>query len=369
VLRRSLLSLCGVAAVALAGCGSSSPTTTTAGVTASLGARNLPTIKLPAYVPGPLDGLSTKRSRALRRPLAIIVENYAPDSRPQTGLSQASTVFETLAEGGVTRFMAIYLEHDARKVGPVRSTRMYFDAWAAGLHTILTHVGGNDDAQALLWHLPKVFNIDENRWEKSLYDTGTPLFWRSTNRVAPHNMYTSTFKLRSYAVKNRQNWVYTQASFPHKSPAPRAKRGHTSIINIHFENPLYPADVPAYDVRYVYTRATNSYERFMGGAPHVDTLNNRVLRPANVVILKTGPAVADPAAGPTPQSILIPVSGRGKAWYFMDGHVRAGHWKKGSDPNSPLHLLNARGKPVAFNPGQTWIEVTPAGSPSNWTVK
>ena len=38
----------------------------------------------------------------------------------------ASTVFETLAEGGVTRFMAVYLEHDARKVGPVRSTRMYF---------------------------------------------------------------------------------------------------------------------------------------------------------------------------------------------------------------------------------------------------
>jgi hypothetical protein len=353
--------------VALAGCGSSSPPTTS--VTGSLGAHTLPTIKLPAYVPGPLDGLSTKRSKALRRPLAIVVENYAPDSRPQTGLSQASTVFETLAEGGVTRFMAVYLEHDARKVGPVRSTRMYFDAWAAGLHTILAHVGGNDDAQALLWHLPKVYNLDENRWEKNLYNTGTPLFWRSASRAAPHNMYTSTFKLRSYSARNHQNWVYTQAAFPHKKAAPSANRGHTTVINIHFENPLYLADVPAYDVRYVYTRATNTYERFMGGAPHVDAGNNRVLRPANVVILKTGRAVADAAAGPTPESILIPVSGRGVAWYFMDGHVRKGHWLKGSDPNSPLHLVNAKGKPVALNPGQTWIEVTPAGSPSSWRVK
>jgi hypothetical protein len=117
-------------------------------------------------------------------------------------------VVETLAEEGVTRFLAIYLEKDATKVGPVRSTRMYFDRWAAGFHSILAHVGGNDDAQALLWHLPSVFNVDENRWEVNLNDTGTPLFWRSHDRAAPHNMYTSTYKLRAYAGRNHQNWAY-----------------------------------------------------------------------------------------------------------------------------------------------------------------
>jgi hypothetical protein len=366
VFRRSLLSLFGLGAFALAGCGTSAQTT---GVSASLGAHTLPTITLPAYVPGPLDGVSTPRKLALRRPLAIVVENYAPDSRPQAGLSRASTVFETLAEGGVTRFMAVYLEHDAAKVGPVRSTRMYFDYWAAGLHTILAHVGGNDDALTLLWHLPKVFNLDENRWEKSLYDTGTPLFWRSSTRVAPHNMYTSTYKLRAYAKRNGENWVYTQASFPHKRAAIRAERGSGTTIDLKFENPLYPADVPAYDVKYVYSRSSNTYERFMGGAPHVDANNGTVLRPSNVVVLRTGPAIADLAAGPTPQSILIPVTGKGVAWYFMDGHVRRGVWKKGSDPNAPLQLLSEKGRPVAFDPGQTWIEVMPPNSPATWSVR
>ena len=217
-----------MACLALAGCGGSS----TASLGTSLGAKSIAAIKPPPYLPGPLDGYSTPRARALRRPLAVVVENYAPDSRPQSGLSRASMVIETLAEGGVTRFMAVYLENDAAKVGPVRSTRMYFDRWAAGFHAILAHVGGNDDAQAWLWHLPNVFNIDENRWEKSLYDTGTPLFWRASDRAAPHNMYVSTYGLRAYANRNKQDWTYTGASFPHKTAAPLKQRGHRTTIDI-----------------------------------------------------------------------------------------------------------------------------------------
>jgi hypothetical protein len=354
-------------ALILAGCGSSpSPTT---GVSASLGAKTLPSIQLPAYIPGPLNGEPTPRARALRRPIAVIVENYAPDSRPQSGLAAASTVFETLAEGGVTRFMAVYLEHDATKVGPVRSTRMYFDYWAAGLHSVLAHVGGNDDAQALLWHLPKVFNLDENRWEVNLYNTGTPLFWRSSDRAVPHNMYTSTLKLRAYASRNRQNWMYLRASFPHKQAAPLRQRGKATTISMAFENPLYPQEDPNYDVRYVYARGSNSYERYMGGVAHMDSNTGRPLKPANVILLRTGPAVADPGAGPTPQSILIPVRARGVAWYFMDGHIKKGRWQKGQDPNSPLRLLDAKGRPEAFNPGQSWIEVLPSSSPASWTVR
>jgi hypothetical protein len=301
--------------------------------------------------------------------VSVILENLAPDARPQSGLAAASTVFETLAEGGVTRFMAVYLEHDATKVGPVRSTRMYFDYWAAGLHSVLAHVGGNDDAQALLWHLPKVFNLDENRWEVNLYNTGTPLFWRSADRAPPHNMYTSTFKLRSYADRHREDWMYVQASFPHKQPAPFKQRGKATTISLSFRNPLFAQDDPNYDVRYVYKRASNTYERYMGGVPHVDTNTGSALRPANVIVLRTGPAVADPAAGPTPESILIPVRARGVAWYFMDGHVKKGVWQKGQDPNSPLRLLDRKGRPESFNPGQSWIEVMPSSSPASWSTR
>lgn len=356
---RTLATLAAVAGILVAaGCGGSA----SSNVTAALGARSLPTISPPAYVPGPFDGYSTPRARAIRRPLAVIVENFAPDSRPQSGLGAASTVIETLAEGGVTRFMAIYLENDSAKVGPVRSTRMYFDHWASGYHSILVHVGGNDDAVQALFHLPKVFNIDENKWEISLTDTGTPLFWRSTDRVAPHNMYVSTYKLRAYAAKKGQNWAYAGAYLLHKSPSALSRRGKAQTISIGFADPLNPVAQPAYAVKYVYDRRSNVYLRYMGGAPHVDADTGRQLRPANVIVMQTGNATPDPNAGPTPESILIPVIGKGTAYFFHDGKVQRGMWRQ---PNqyAPLHFYDARGREAAFNPGQTWIDVVPSSSP------
>jgi len=346
----------------LAACGTSSTASSGSSATPkSLGLKSVPAIKPPAFIPGPLDGQSTPRAVALRRPLAIIIENYSPESRPQTGLSAASTVIETLAEGGITRFMGIYLEHDAPKVGPVRSTRMYFDNWAAAFHAILNHVGGNDDAQNLLWHLPSVFNVDENRWEVNLYDTGTPIFWRSADRAAPHNMYTSTFKTRAYAYGQHQDWAYTQAYFVHKQWAPLKQRGHSGQIAITFMNPLNPIDQPDYDVRYVFNRASDTYTRFMGGSPHIDAATGKALAPSNVVIMRTGDATADPNAGPTPESILIPTIGKGRAWVFRDGTVQASTWQQ-ANTFAPLRFYDRKGRQIALNPGQTWIEVVPASS-------
>lgn len=360
---RRFLVLCCAAVTFLSGCGQASTTST-----AALGASSLPAIQPPAFLPGPLDGQSTPRSKVERRPVAVIVENYAPESRPQSGLGAASTVIETLAEGGITRFMAIYLEHDSPKVGPVRSTRVYFNRWAAAFHVILAHVGGNDDAQAELWNMPKVFNLDENRWEVSLTETGTPLFWRSPDRVAPHNMYTSTFKLRSYAQRHGQNWAYSNAYLLHKAPAPLARRGHTTTISIDYEDPLNPQLQGDYAVRYVYNRSANTYVRYMGGVRHIDADTGHVLSPANVIVMKTGNAAPDPSAGVTPESITIPVIGRGQAVFFRDGKVQRGTW---SLPrlNAPLRFYGRNGRQVAFNPGQSWIEVVPTSSPFQWSSR
>ncbi len=365
VIRALSIALAGLAGVLLTACGGGAATTQ---VSASIGAKSLPSIKPPAFIPGPFDGQSTARNLALRRPLAVILENYSPDSRPQAGLAAASTVIETLAEGGVTRFMAVYLEHDASKVGPVRSTRIYFDHWAAGLHAILSHVGGNDDAQRQLWLLPKIFNIDENRWEVSLYNTGTPLYWRSQDRVAPHNMYTSTYKLRQYAAGKKENWAYTGAYFLHKAPKPLKARGHSTVLSIAFANPLAPTPISDYGVKYVYNRTSNTYLRYMGGTPHVDANTHQALRPSTVIVMQTGPATSDPYAGITPESIQIPTIGTGTAWYFRDGTLSRGTWQQ-RNQNSPLEFLDRGGKEAALNPGQTWIEVVPPSSRITWTVR
>src|SRR5258708_15893408 len=80
-----------------------------------------------------------------RRPLAVMIENH-PDARPQSGLSNADMVFEAMAEGGVTRFMAFfYCDAQAEDVtlAPIRSARQYFFELASGFNRpMYVHVAG-----------------------------------------------------------------------------------------------------------------------------------------------------------------------------------------------------------------------------------
>ena len=59
------------------------------------------------------------------RPLGIMIENHQ-ESRPQSGLNAADVIYESVAEGGITRYLAVYYCNDAGIVGPVRSARTYF---------------------------------------------------------------------------------------------------------------------------------------------------------------------------------------------------------------------------------------------------
>ena len=62
---------------------------------------------------------------ALRRPLAVMVNNHV-DARPQSALIAADFVYEVVAEGVITRFLAFFLSSTPEKFGPVRSTREYY---------------------------------------------------------------------------------------------------------------------------------------------------------------------------------------------------------------------------------------------------
>ena len=84
--------------------------------------------------PCPLNGALYTKSRQEkwqeRRPLSVMIENHL-DSRPSLGLSRADVIYEAVAEGGITRFLALYLCQDAGDIAPVRSARTYFLDWVS----------------------------------------------------------------------------------------------------------------------------------------------------------------------------------------------------------------------------------------------
>ena len=70
----------------------------------------------------PLTGLPYPNDEALkRRNLIVKVSNWPPRVRPQHAVNQADLVYEYEAEGGVTRFAAIYRNNAPEQVGSIRS--------------------------------------------------------------------------------------------------------------------------------------------------------------------------------------------------------------------------------------------------------
>ena len=73
----------------------------------------------------PFTGLELSPELWLKRPRRVIafkVDNNL-NARPQSGLQEADTVMEILVEGGMTRFLAFYMDKTSSYVGPIRSAR------------------------------------------------------------------------------------------------------------------------------------------------------------------------------------------------------------------------------------------------------
>ena len=75
-----------------------------------------PVVK-PTTVASNLSGLQVQPEVNERPVTGVVVENSL-DARPQSGLNQAGIVFEAIAEGGITRFLALYQDNEADSIGP-----------------------------------------------------------------------------------------------------------------------------------------------------------------------------------------------------------------------------------------------------------
>jgi Protein of unknown function (DUF3048) N-terminal domain/Protein of unknown function (DUF3048) C-terminal domain len=303
---------------------------------------------VPSVVSGPLDGLPTARRISERRPLAVIMDNFYPDARPQSGISKASVVFDALTEGGITRLMALFLEHDAGRIGPIRSARPYFVSWAAGFRALFVHAGGAPSALQLLRRTPSLADIDALQ--------ATKVFSRASDRSTPHDLYGSTSGARAAALQNSGTVVAPSPGLAFGIETPLHSRGRSSSFQVSFSTPQVSSP-PAYSVTYRYARKRNVYLRSQGGVPFVDRVTGFQLAPKNVIVLYARLALVpnDPVG-----RISLAAVGGGRAILFQNGHVLRGMWSKAST-SSPLSFNHADGRPMTLVPGQTWIEVAPPG--------
>lgn len=284
----------------------------------------------------PLDGEPGTEQQATR-PLAIMVENLST-IRPQAGIGSACVVVEGLAEGGITRFMLVFGYHGSDDVGPIRSARVHFAALARSWDAIFGHVGGSIYAMKAI----RQWGIADWDYQRGHEDDYSRVSWAK----APHNVFTSTARLREAASKYEDDGDILERRFKFKSTPPMEKRPDgQKQVTIDFST-------SEYRVEYRYDRETNTYKRFNGGQPHLDANSKKQVSPANIVIIR---AVTNDIPGGS--GVLdIDMEGTGKMTLFRDGKVIEGSWER-LKHDAPLTLLNDEGKEALLSPGQTWIEV------------
>lgn len=276
----------------------------------------------------PFTNEEVDKDTASHIPFMVMIEN-SPDSRPQSGLSDANVIYETSAEGGIPRFIALFQKNYPKTIGPVRSVRPYFIDIAETFNIPFAHCGGSKES------------LDEIAASKSLMSineiSNGKYFWRDKNRVAPHNLYTSSENILNYIKDKNLNYKYTNPLNFNDEYFNSSKLNSVNNIKIvinKYYNTSYELD-------------NNLFIKYMDGIKAIDANNKEPLKFTNIVIQKTNITLSSDNS-----HLNIPLTGSGEGYVISKGKYTEITWSK--DNSSPNTILkDKKGNIVTLSSGKT----------------
>ncbi|MBP6044560.1 MAG: DUF3048 domain-containing protein [Microgenomates group bacterium] len=322
----------------------------------------------------PLNGeLFSKARKQLwesRRPLGVAIENHI-EARPQSGLSKADVVYEAVAEGGITRFLAMFYCQDAKPIGPVRSARIYFLKLLQGYGNspLYAHVGGANTAGPA----DALGEIRDIGWDGyndlNQFAVPFPYYYRDyerlPDRATEHTMYSSTQKLWEYAQKNRKlgakdddgvAWDKGWKPWKFADEAKTSDRGAAGKISFGFWSKF---DADNYSVVWSYDPVTNTYSRSNGGTPHLDKITNKAIKSKNLVVVFADERSAND--GYEGGHLLYDIVGSGTGTMFNNGKATKISWKKPTEEDM-MRFYDNSGVEIMLVRGQVFVEILPTGN-------
>ena len=320
------------------------PPTVTATIPGLIGPGNLP-----ANV-NPLTGETVADPAVLaRRPLAIKISNYPSIVRPQAGLNSADLVFEHYAEGGVTRFTAVFYSHDADPVGSVRSAR-FIDLEIPKMYDAAFGYSGSSGPVRQLIAASLFFDrvISPDFGHGGFYRVEDP------NKAVEHTLFTSTQRLRFILDERGLNVppvFHSQMAFNLTVPA-----GGTPATSIEIQ-------YAATNAFWSYDSATNRYLRWTEGTAHTDANTGQQLAFRNVIVLGAhheNTDILEDLVGGGHYSIQIQIWGEGPVSIFRDGQRFEGQWRR-ENPDDMLTFYDGQGNILPLGVGNSFFQLVPLG--------
>jgi hypothetical protein len=278
----------------------------------------------------PLTGVSADEE-ASQRAVAVVVNNH-PKARPQSGLYKADVIHEVLAEGDVTRFVAIFQSEVPEKVGPVRSARDYFIQLAQGYDSFFVAHGYSPDAKEMLTS-GTIDNINGMQYD------GT-LFKRADFRVAPHNSYISFDNIEKGAEQVGAQMATPPASSDFMKSKEVSGEDAASVKVSYYNNPSFS---PVYE----YDQETQKYSRISDGEPLADYETGDLVQLDNILIVEATHHIIDDYGRRS-----IDLESGGNAYLLQQGKLVKAQWENKNGRIVPAGE-------AAFIPGKTWINIIP----------
>lgn len=287
-----------------------------------------------------LTGEYVDKTIGRKRPVAIMLSNVK-DAVPQSGIEKASIVYEAPVEGGITRLMGLYEDYqDLEKIGSVRSARKYYVELALGYNAVYISYGHSKYAVKLL-DKESTDNLD------GVEGSGSGVFYRTDDRVAPHNAYTSTDGILKGIEKQGFEMDY-----------PASYEGYFDFVHPGESTSYEGAEATTVKTGYVhnapsftYNEEDGLYYRSQFGDKQVDIETGNQLAFKNLVLQYCNYEMYDDG-----KSLNIDTKSGGKAKYIANGVAVDMTWTYDKDTGIEHYFLED-GSELKMNPGKTYVGI------------
>lgn len=277
------------------------------------------------------------------RPYAVMINNQATARPLQSGLQDAYIMYEMIVEGGITRYLALFLDQTTERIGSIRSARHYYLDYALENDAIYVHHGQSPEAQADFSAL-SVDRIvaDDNK-------TG----WRdkSLNVSSEHTLFTSISKLNSGLGKKRttrnKDLLLNYSVDSVKLDQVENNKVANKVV-IKYSNNTTSS--------YEYDSVNKVYNRFVNGNPHKDYVTKQQYTFKNIITYQVKNTTLNDGENKGRQT--IDNIGSGTGYYISEGYAVPITWEKKSRSAQTIYRFED-GKELTVNDGNTFIQIQP----------
>ena len=304
----------------------------------------------------PLTGKEIPPELWLNRPkrvLAFKIDNNI-NARPQSGLQEADSVFEILVEGGMTRFLALFLDNTSKYLGPIRSARPTDPTMVRPFDATIIVSGATDGL------IPAIRELGV----PVLEEVNTPAMFRIGSRSAPHNLYADTELVRD--VIDSKGYKFLQPGpnplYPFGFDQTNWDSGANKITIKYSEytTVIWKKDNQKYS-RFIIDAYSSNDEAVAHNFISQDGNYSDILSTESVVVIQ-GALYKDKAT--TLPSILT--VGIGDLFIFNNGKYIQGTWRR-TDITEPFEFYDINQNPIEVPPSSQWIHIVPNEGQISWS--